>query len=185
MILRHLKKFLGASDTGWIENRLPFQVWRFRDKPCEGALTYATVGLSKHLLVQPDKPPIRQEFVFSCYDRFASLPIEKRLLAVGEDVINAHQAVIRGQILGPRGPLFEGVKVEALLSWLPFYFADEFQGFTTDDGSDVIFTWLIPLYREEAHHIGHHGWKTFESLVVELDPDFMDLGRPMMNLAAA
>jgi hypothetical protein len=182
-LIRHLRKYLGDSDAGWLEDALGIQVWRFKDKPVVGAATYTTVGLSKHLLAQDEKRSIRQELVFSCYDDFAALPIENRLFSVSRDLISSHKALIQGQILGPRGRLFDDVKAEALFALEPTLLPRGFAEFTESDGSTVIMVWLVPLLQEEAAFARQHGWNVLDSLMVELNPDVMDLGRSVMNLA--
>jgi hypothetical protein len=182
-LIQHLRKYLGDSDAGWIEDSLGIQVWRFKDKPVVGAATYTTVGLSNHLLGQHEKAAIRQELVFSCYEHFSDLPIQKRLLSIASDVMGSHDALSEGQVLGPHGPLFYGVKTESLLALQPSFFPDGFGEFTETDGSTVIMVWLVPLHHDEAAFARRHGWNIFESLVVELNPDVMDLNRPVMNLA--
>ena len=151
MIREHLEKYLGASEAGWIEETLPFQVWRFAAQPVPGAYTYATVGLSQHLLSQPGDRSIKQELVFSCYERFGSIPIEKRLFGVGREILGRHEPLARGQVLGPRGPLFKGAALEALLCLAPIFFPDGFRQFTDEMGTDVVMTWLVPLHSVDLY----------------------------------
>jgi hypothetical protein len=182
-LIQHLKKHLGDSDAGWLEDALGIQVWRFKDKPVAGAVTYTTVGLSNHLLGQDEERSIRQELVFSCYEDFSRLPIENRLFSVSRDLIQSHEALRHGQVLGPRGPLFEGVRAEGLLALEPSFFPKGFVEFTESDGTNVVMVWLVPLLQEEAAFARQHGWNVLDSLMVELNPDVMDLDRPVMNLA--
>lgn len=181
MIIEHLEKHLGDQHTGWIEESLPFQVWRFEDQPIRGAATFTTVGLSKHALKQ-GQGTVHQELIFSCYPIDPMPPVHNRLFAVGRELLETHDALAQGQLLGPRGPLFEGVALEALLCFAPVYFPDSFHQFTIAPDESGLLVWLLPLHRIEANFVREHGWRRFDWLFVEHDPDALDLTRPPMTL---
>ncbi|HYN22751.1 MAG TPA: suppressor of fused domain protein [Thermoanaerobaculia bacterium] len=174
-LLAHLERHLGPIQTGW---RLPGAdsvfVVRFDDRPLEGAVTYTTVGLSETLLHQEDGGNLRQELLFCCWAPERDDDIVGLLMVVAGDVLQSEQAFAHGQVLGPAGPLVPDGNVEALYCTAPVYFDDEFHAFRGVD-PPVIIVWLVPLTRDEA--AAAQTDENFEDLLVEADPDFLDLSR--------
>ncbi|MBP9944812.1 MAG: suppressor of fused domain protein [Vicinamibacteria bacterium] len=179
----HFEKYLGRAGDGWCDGRTSLHVVPFGEQPTPGATTYASLGLSTHVFSQQSGSTLRQELLFCCYDEFRTLPIENLLFIVGADVIASHTALAHGSVIGSRGPLFDGSKLEALLCLPPTYFPPAFEVVSDiGDGSEVAVVWLIPLYAAEADFATTHGWQRLATLLLEMDPDLLDLKRPPMNL---
>ena len=67
----HLETYLGPSSRGWAppDNRWGIQVSLFENTPELGVQTYATLGLSQHVLGLGSKQ-VRQKLVFSTWARY-------------------------------------------------------------------------------------------------------------------
>jgi hypothetical protein len=55
-------------------------------------------------------------------------------------------------------------------------FGEAFATYEETSPSTVL-VWLIPLLPEEAHYVHQHGWKSFETLLEQKNPDLLDLRR--------
>lgn len=176
---RHYSQFLGTPNAkhsislvGNPEGHL--DVLEHRDVPCEGAVTLATLGLSNVPLHM-----FRQEFLFACYDQFVSDDLIRLLAVVAQMVSKSNHPLLHGNVLPPAGPLLEYTEMEALYVGTLLYFntAEESFDVLKVNSLNVLISWLIPIHLSEADWIEEHGWKAFESLLVEQDPDVMDLTR--------
>jgi Suppressor of fused protein (SUFU) len=179
-LVGHLESHLGAIIEGWSEaekgSQPPFQVVRFEDQPMKGTATFTTLGLSNVILGQHSKSSIRLELVFCCYDRFITWDIPKLLTSIGNQILLSKEAYMRGQVLGPAGPLFKDCSLEALYCARPVYFPETFQEYQSTNPS-TFFVWLIPITKREATYVGLEGWSQFEDILVEKNPDLLDLER--------
>jgi hypothetical protein len=179
-LINHMESNLGRISSGWkhiVEStQESFQVVRFEDKPMAGAVTFSTLGLSKYIFTQESGNNIRQELLFCCYERFSGWSIQEILIIVSEDLLFNKKALMRGQVLGPAGPLFQHSTLEALYCASPVYYPDSLHQYS---GSNPItfFVWLIPISVGEAEKINQNGWCYFEDLLVKLDPDLLDVQR--------
>lgn len=184
-LIEHLETHLGPIRAGWKMESAPggrLFIVEFADQPVEGAVTYATLGLSEHTLRQEDGPPICQELLFSLREGEArpedAVLLMKTLVA---PVLESRRSLDRGQVLGPAGPVLEGSTLEAFYCSFPAYFPEElavFRGVTPA----VFFVWLIPITRDEARFIEQRDWESFEELLEEQDPELLDLRRTGLNL---
>jgi hypothetical protein len=179
-LVGHYEAALGEVDGAWSESaggeRLLFKVLRFIDAPMPGVVTFATLGLSDIRLTLPDGRDVRQELIFSCYDRFAVSSVPALLHAVGSELLREGRALSRGEVLGPAGPLLPGTSLTALYVAIPVVFPD---GLRTWSGSDpaTVIAWMVPISTGEAGLIRHSGWSGFEDVLVDQDPDLFDLTR--------
>ena len=65
--------------------------------------------------------------------------------------------------------------MEALFVYPPVYFPEEFK--TVVAGEEIVdFIWLKPKYLREAKWIKQNGWVAFERLLVNQNPDVLNLG---------
>jgi hypothetical protein len=178
-LIEHVEASLGSMAGGWASDAsgrpLPFQIGRFEGAPAAGLTTYSTLGLSRHALDQPNGS-VRQELVMAIDDRYASDQLPALLATVGEMVLDGHRALLRGEVLPPRGPIVDGAALEALYVAAPVVFAEEFAQF---DGTEppTIFAWLVPIRASEAELIASHGWPWFEERLAAEQPDLFDLVR--------
>lgn len=180
-VINHIEKFLGKMAWGYSIQGFDFitkiQVARFDNQPMQGATTFVTTGLSSKRLTQTDYSNIRQELVF-CFRGDESLfeEIAKLLGLIASDVITSGQALIRGQVLGPAGPLFTKSTLKALYITYPVYFPEEFHKFL-GSRPQTSFVWLVPIHSSENHYINTCGWSSFENALEVQDPDLLDLDR--------
>ena len=179
-LIRHLESHLGVIAEGWshVEDKAdhPFQIVRFEGQPMKGASTFTTLGLSRVILSQRNRAPIREELIFSCYNRFIDWEVPQILASLGDQLLSSERAYLRGQVLGPAGPLFKNSDLEALYCARPVYFPEAFHEYgSTNPVTSLL--WLIPITRAEAEYIESEGWSQFEDLLVEKNPDLLDLKR--------
>lgn len=180
LVSHHYHRFMGQPVTTWINDLYPFQVCRFDDQPYEGCITYATLGMSEFPLKRPDSLEGVQEIVFIAYPAFADRHIEDLLFVVGGNVVRRGTVLLKGEILGPAGPLVRGATVEALLCSSPPYFPDDFD--QIEQQPPIVMVGLVPITRDEAAYGQSHGWPLLEEQMVEEQPDLADLLRPSMNV---
>lgn len=177
-----MESHLGEIEYGWNKdaenNILPFQVVKYTKGPFSGTVTYSTLGLSGQTLVSPvSNKPIRQELIFVSYATFGDKNIPAILQQVCLEAINNKRAYLRGDIIGPYGPMFEHSSLEALYSSIPVYFPETFYTFEVDGDLPIVQTWLFPITFNEAKLIEENGWDEFENRLEELDPDLIDFRR--------
>jgi hypothetical protein len=103
-------------------------------------------------------------------NRLKDGPVPGLLQEVAAAVLESGSALLRGDVLGPKGPLFAMSSMEALHAAIPVYLPDEFASCETEDGAQVVIVWLVPISRTEAEYIHLHGWDAFEERLVEVDP---------------
>jgi hypothetical protein len=179
-VVKHLETYLGEIQEGWGEDlcghSLPFQVVRFARGPKIGTKALATLGFSKQALSSKVSGRIiRSELVMLARDGSKRLP--GILQQVALELIQSHSALLRGEVLGPRGALLDGSKMEALYASNPVYFPEPFAACQTEELGTIVFIWLVPITRDEAHFVRREGWSAFESLLEARDPDLSDLFR--------
>ncbi|WP_157721733.1 suppressor of fused domain protein [Tumebacillus avium] len=179
--VQFLEEHLGKIQYGWSTDdkgeSLPFQVVKYSGGPFSGTVTYSTLGLSNQPLRSPvSNKEIRQEIFLVTYSSFGDKNIPSILQYVGLNALRNKQAILRGDLFGPYGELFEASSLEALYVTIPVYFPDSFQTFISD-GSSFVQSWLVPITREESDYIKKFGWDAFESELEVSDPDLVDFGR--------
>lgn len=176
----HLERHLGQIEVGWSRDAdgftMPFQIVRFAPPSLAGFAVFSTLGLSEARLAsrRSDKL-IRHEFVMVVPDRLRDGPVPGILQQVAVDVVASGSALLRGDVIGPRGPLFAMSRMEALYAAIPVFMPDDFGAC-----GDVVMVWLVPISRNEAEFIEAKGWPAFEDLLVDVDPDLTDPDRPAL-----
>lgn len=178
-LINHIETFLGTIDEGWKLTESPsgIKVVRFRNKPCADAVTYVTVGLSNQVLPMSKGRDVREELVFSTYEKFPSGPIASFLLTFGDYLLSQHQALLRGDVVGPSDPIVPNVYLNAIYAAMPVMFEPEFATYAGTDPPTVL-VWLVPLHGIEAAFVKSNGWSRFEDLLEIKDSDLLDLNRP-------
>lgn len=179
-VFDHLESWLGpmadAESAFAEEAEREFKIVRFEGQPVRAALTYVTLGVSQIPLLVPDGTKVRQELLFTCYAHHAARRPQDLLHVIAGDLLRDGRALLRGQVLGPAGPLFPGSRVEALYGGVPVYFDEGFHALeTTEPPTDLV--WLIPISQTEADFVAANGWSRFEDTLVETDPDLLDIER--------
>ena len=120
---------------------------------------------------------IRQEFIMIVPESLTQeSPVPGILQKVGGEVLERGEALLRGEVIGPKGPIFSGSQLEALYSAIPVYLPDEF-GVCHCDGMEVLIFWLVPITHDEAHCVLNKGWRAFENQLITQQPDLCDLSR--------
>jgi hypothetical protein len=184
-VAEQLERSLGPIEAGWSEdadgNPIPFQIARFDHVPI-GGVAYATIGLGRFpARSRTSGKLVRLELLLLVHADQAAGPFPSILQQVASQTVLSGHALLRGDVLGPRGPLVSGSPLEALYVTAPVYFPDHFAT-ATERGDPVVIAWLVPVSRKEAEFIADRGWSAFEDLLVEIDPDLTDMGRKSMLL---
>jgi hypothetical protein len=109
------------------------------------------------------------------HERLAEGPVPSLLQQVGLEVLSSGEAVLRGDVIGPRGPLFAMSNMEALYAAVPVYLPDSFA-----QVEDVVLIWLVPISRSEAKFVAERGWPAFEERLSDVDPNLTDVDRRPM-----
>ncbi|QWT18977.1 suppressor of fused domain protein [Bacillus sp. NP157] len=183
-VFEHLEAFAGEIVDGWKVGsdgtERPFQVVRTKGGPHAGTVTFSTLGLSRFQL--PSGPErghkhIRHELILVVPEDAIPFNVISLLQQVGMEAIEREQAYLRGEVIGPRGPMFEGCQPKALYVAIPVYFPTEFAVATTEESGDVVFAWLIPILDDEYHLYHTQGWSALEAMFVKDNPDLVDYRR--------
>ncbi len=178
----HLEAFLGTIRGGWSKDadgrKVPFSVAEFPNGPRPGMVTFSTLGLSKiPLHAQTEFTHVYEELVIVVPDSLRVGPVPGILQDIGREAIAQGRAVLRGDVIGPRGPLFSSdSQLEAFYAANPLCFPDEFANYREGD-RDVVLVWLIPISGKEADFVRAHGRSRFEDEVVKAAVDLTDLRR--------
>lgn len=181
-LIAHMESFLGPIARGWTVDStgasVPFQVVQYAGDATNGSDSFSTIGLSQFpLRSRTSGKRVRHELLMMVRHQIpASSPVGI-LQQVGTELIASHSALLRGDVVGPRGPLFEGSQMEALYSTIPVYLPDDFAAC-----GDTVIAWLVPLSDSEAAFVTDHGWEVFESRLAIDDPDLTDVRREPLNL---
>jgi hypothetical protein len=178
---QHLESFLGPIEGGWKDadgTDWPFYVLRFSGGPVANAVTYTTLGLHSTPMLSPvSGMQIRHELLIMARPAFCDRNIPAILHQVGMDAVSTNRPYLRGEVIGPRGELLEGTKMEALYVTLPVYFPDSFATYTSPEGRSCVFAWLVPITCKEAEFVRHKGWERFEDELYRSNPNLIDLKR--------
>ncbi|MGE7666860.1 suppressor of fused domain protein [Ureibacillus composti] len=177
-----MESHLGEIEYGWSKdegnNKLPFQVVKFKNGPFSGTVTYSTLGLSNEKLLSPiSNKEIHQELIIVADSTFGVRNIPGILQQVGLQALDKKEAYLRGDVIGPFGKIFNFTNLEALYVSIPVYFPDSFQIFHESKQQPIIQTWLVPITSKEAWFVRENGWEEFEDILEEIDPDLVDFQR--------
>ncbi|GAA0794045.1 suppressor of fused domain protein [Spirilliplanes yamanashiensis] len=176
----HLESYLGpivAGSGGGERTPEGVQVLRYGpDRPFDGALTLTTLGLSNHHLAQPGGAGLHQELVLHLPAADPPRNAAAVLFQVAGQLVRSGRGLLRGEVLGPHGPVFGTGTVTALYAAAPGYVPDGF-GVCRMPARTVVLTWLVPITAAEAAFVAARGWQAFERALVAEDPDLTDLGR--------
>lgn len=177
---QHLERHLGPIARGWggyVGEPAGIQVSLFEERPMPSTVTYATLGLSRHILDMPRGREVRQELLLSVSRHFADDDLAKLLVYVADGLLRKHHALLRGEVLPLGHPVARGSRCNGLYVSLPVVFPDALA--TCDDTQPAtVFAWLIPLHPEEAEIVTRLGWNEFEDQPERAGPDLFDLERP-------
>jgi hypothetical protein len=176
-LIDHLESFLGQIDKGWKDrsSRANLSVACFKDMPFDGATTFCTLGLSEFVLPMGERE-IRQELVFSAYEPFDSNSIASFLSTFAETIHDDNRALLRGDVIGPSSPIIFGTVLNAAYIAVPMVYDHDFAVYSESD-PPTVFAWVVPIHETEADFVRRQGWKNFETVLEDQDPDLWDLHR--------
>lgn len=177
---QHLECHLGPIAQGWGGyDGMPsgIQVCLFAERPIPGTVTYATLGLSRHILGMPRGREVRQELLLSVSWSWAHDDLAKLLASVADGILRKHHALLRGQVVPLGHPVASGSPCNGLYVSLPVVFPGAMATFA-DTQPPTVFAWLIPIYAEESDLVDCLGWNGFEDRLERTDLDLFDLKRP-------
>lgn len=174
----HLESFCGPIVEGWSTRsdgkKMPYTVARFERGPAEGSVTFATLGLNFYPLKSATSVKIvRQKLVMLARKDAISGNLPALLHQVAAEAVSRGRAHLRGEIIGPRNPVFAGTELTTLYVAIPVYFPDEFNSV-----NGVVFAWLVPITTKEAAFVSVEGWRKLEDILVRDNPDLLDFHRP-------
>ncbi|EID99568.1 suppressor of fused domain protein [Leptospira licerasiae] len=179
-LIDHLENYLGEIEEGWApEWNKDLQIIRFKNTPLEEVSSFVSLGLSKHIL-KINNREIRQELIFSAYDKFSFDDIAMCLALVCKRILTNHNALLRGELLKMNHRIIPGKDFYGLYVAIPVFFEDDFCVYISES-MKIVIAWLIPLYTEEIDFIQSVGWEKFEDLLEEGSCDFWDLDRERMS----
>ncbi|MFG2824999.1 suppressor of fused domain protein [Kitasatospora sp. NPDC048365] len=156
----------------------------FREGRLPGTQSFATVGLSRTPLWDPDSGRHFHLELLACentdrpagYGHFPDVLefVAGRLVAGG-------RPLLRGDVVPLPVPL-PGGTMTSLYAALPVYFDEDFFSVTVENGSEVVIVWLVPITAEETAFVSDKGWEAFEGELARQDPDLLDPARPRIDL---
>ena len=178
-LVAHLETYLGPIRGGWTEDGrgvpLPVPVVWFADAPEPGVVTLATLGLSRHRLPSGQKD-VRLELVLSVESRFRSDRLLGALTAVGEEVVARHRPLLRGDVVPMGDGLVAGSPLDTFYIAPPVMLPDAFAVLGATE-PPTVFAWMVPITSVEAGLVESRGWRWFEDLLVQQQPNLFDLER--------
>ncbi|WP_461474143.1 suppressor of fused domain protein [Microbacterium sp. HJ5] len=186
-LIRHLERTLGPIEAGFRlspdRRSTPFQIARFMGGSGGSSSGYCTIGLSRHSLVSPrSAKSIRLELLMLAPESAPPSPVVSTIHQVATGMLSSRRPILRGDVIGPAGPMTVSPRFEALYATVPVYFPDEFATALNEDGDPVSIAWLVPITSREAQFVFDNGWDAFESILESQDPDLTSFTRPEMSL---
>ena len=182
-LIEHYEKYFGMVQHGWSKSAdatdMPFQVVECQGGTFQGMSCFATLGLSMHeLRSSTTGKAIRQELFLVAPTNFGSRNIPGLLQQIGTEALDGGLAYLRGDVIGPRGNLFEGKAFQAIYVSMPVYFPEALKTFVGEEGYAIVIAWLVPITQIEAFYIRNYGWEKFENLLERKNPNLFDFDRP-------
>jgi hypothetical protein len=176
-MLRTLALYLGTPETVPIGMPPITAIHCFKNTPgLSGVRVYVTAGLSDLPLVQDEKGPITQELLFACkgdhdYDAITLLGV------IANQVATRKSALVRGEVIGPAGPIVEKSILTSVLATVPAFLPDNASFFPGKP--PTVLVWLLPLSTAEAQLARKLGCPHFEGVLNTIadSVDIYDLHR--------
>lgn len=181
-LIEHYEQYVGTVQHGWSRSAdgiaMPFHVVECRGSAFQGVSIFATAGMSEFELGSAaSSKVIRQELLLAVPTGFGARNIPGLLQQIGTEAIDRGLAYLRGNVIGPRGDLFEGKAFQAIYVTIPVYFPEALRTFKGDDGQSIVIAWLVPITQSENFYVREHGWEAFENLFERNNPNLFDLDR--------
>ncbi|MEU7926677.1 suppressor of fused domain protein [Micromonospora sp. NPDC049107] len=184
ILIDHLERRLGQLTGGWkgtARNGLPTVNVAYLTGGIFAATTgYATVGLSRVPLHRPGHDAhLFLEFIAAEHgpaDVTHSM-FPRALEFVVSRCLDAREAVLRGNVIPLPKDIVGDSGFASLYAALPVYYDPDFKSVILENGDAVAIVWLIPVTSGEAQFVADHGWERFEQILLQRDPDLMDMNR--------
>jgi len=177
-LMRHIEAHLGVITRGWTfrpdGSPAPFQVAQCPVGGIRETDAFVTLGLSKYELRSSSSGrPLRLELLAMIRRTEAVGTLPAILQGVGLELLATGRALLRGEVVGPRGPLWGHSKLQALYASSPVYLDDGFASCDLGDGTKCAFVWLMPITTNESAFVTTHGWEAFEDILATENPDLL------------
>ncbi|MEZ5901355.1 MAG: suppressor of fused domain protein [Hyphomicrobiaceae bacterium] len=178
-LVEHLEGFVGPIQRGWngqqVGERWPFQIVQLSGRTEGSATTLATLGLSS-VPLRNSGQSVRQELLlFLGASNFKNAP--GIVQQVASEVVDSGTALSVGQVLGPRGILFEGSTVSAFLALDADSLIPGVGLFRNKKLGEVKFIGLLPITSEEANYVKRAGPAAFMKEILIRKPDLFEFRR--------
>lgn len=184
-VIDHFEKYLGPVEEGWSEDadgvKMPFQIARFAKGSGPGTVAYATLGLHRYALQSPSTGRDLRLELLMLVRGGPNGAIPALLHQIAMNALEAGRAYVRGEVLGPQGPILPGSRLKAFYLANPVYLPDEF-GDVQVGSEEFAIAWLVPISEREARYVARYGWERFEDKLAEADPDLTDFFRSTLSL---
>lgn len=175
-LIAHLERYLGRIEAGGAVGA-GVQIARFSGPAIKDTIAYSTLGLSSHLLQSSKRQSIREELVILARTGSQMQKSGAGILRdIADEAVNSHRGHLRGEIIQRAGVLLEGTAFVALYISAPAYLPDGFEQYSIGGASGVVL-WLVPITRREAGIVENRGWRAFEEMLVNVDPDLLSESR--------
>ncbi|MEU4238351.1 suppressor of fused domain protein [Actinoplanes sp. NPDC026619] len=184
-LIEHLESFLGTmSGASRGDDSTPpgVQVAWFPNSPFTGVTTLVTVGLSRRHLGLPGGGSVHQELMMHVPNGDYPAQAAGLLFQLAGEMVRRGSALRPAQLIGPRGPLFPGSRLTAMVATSPVYLPEGFAVCRGGESAPVVLAWLVPISGGEAEVIRRDGWAALEEILVAQDPNLADPGRPEVAL---
>lgn len=170
----HLERHLGRIEQGWKFKHFQVVVY---GREMFGGRAFTTLGLGRYGLASPvSNKTIHHELLVILPESVKAKHAVDLLGRVGEKTIEQNLPLLRGDVVGARGPVLPRTRMEGLYVAAPVYLPDEFATYSGPEG-EIIIAWLVPISASEVSLVKDKGWSAFEEALIDADPDLVDLKR--------
>lgn len=170
-ITDHFDRYLGEIKDGWRPNQGAdgLAIAQFSLSPAPGWTIMGTYGLSRDILAQEEGQNLRQELLLCWPEEEIADSTLSHLNAVGQMVMQTGEALARGALLAiPAEPLLPSWGKEPWAAWyitMPFFLPESGILLNTIN-PPLLFTWMMPVYAEEADFVVSEGPEEFDKLIL-------------------
>ena len=181
----HIEHYLGQIDAYWTQtlegDACPFQVVRSSGRIVDTTF-FSTVGLGNHRFHHPHDPaagPFRHELFIAVPTSFGTRNVPPLLQQLGLIAVNRNRPFTHGELMVGTNPVFTGFPFRGFYACPPCVIdEDGFAECTREDGENVAFIWMAPLYESEIEFLRKNGPERLESIFALRNVDLVDLNRP-------
>jgi hypothetical protein len=180
LIFQHIERYLGSINASWIEtlegDRCAFQIVRCTGRVLDTTF-FCTLGLSSHRFPH-GSGLIRHELLIAVPKTFGTRNIPPLLQQLGTIALNRNTPLLIGEVMMGKNEVFAGWSFRGFYASHPSVIEDDaFAECIREDGQQVQFVWMAPLYQREIEFFRQHGPGHLEDLFVEKQIDLVDLNR--------